>query len=244
MPTLEELPSITAVLSTGIPTLHHVPKALRDRWARLLHSLLREVCESPFVDSGWVRLFMCCKCLLASPAAGHRLRWRKILKLVWSCMVRWEEGGIPKLWSDAVSGACKLIKRQQAQTVGVSQKSHNICRAKFAVQEGRYWKAIQALTSAGLADVSEDVVGGNVGKTPSVATGQPSSMSCTTTVLNEVIVRKGVLSFLRGSAPGPSGLRPSHLREATTCPLPNLADQLLSTLSRFVNLLASAGQVP
>lgn len=42
---------------------------------------------------------------------------------------------------------------------------------------------------------------------------------------------------------GPSGLRPSHLRDAVACPSPNRADQLLTSLTRFVNLLA-AGQTP
>ena len=88
LPIPEELPSINTVLSTNIPILHHVPKALCDCWARLIQSLLREVCESISVESGWVRLFMCCKCLLASLAAGHCLKWRRILKLVRSCMAR------------------------------------------------------------------------------------------------------------------------------------------------------------
>ena len=56
-------------------------------------------------------------------------------------------------------------------------------------------------------------------------------------------VRKGVLSFPHGSAPGPSALRPSHLREAVRCPSPDQADRLLAALTNVVNLLA-AGQAP
>ena len=51
------------------------------------------------------------------------------------------------------------------------------------------------------------------------------------------------MSFPNGSAPGPSGLRPSHLKEAVKCRSPDKAGQLLSTLTRFVNLLA-AGKAP
>ena len=159
-------------------------------------------------------------------------------------MVRWKEGGIPELWSDAVSEACKLIKRRQAQTAEVSQKSHSICGMKFAVQEECFRKAIQALTSAGLADVSEDVVGEMREKHPQLPLVNPSPGPVPPpTILNKAIIRKGVLSLPQGSAPGFSGLRPSHFRKATTCPLPDLADQLLSTLARFVNLFAS-GQMP
>ena len=51
------------------------------------------------------------------------------------------------------------------------------------------------------------------------------------------------MSFPNGSAPGPSGLRPSHLREAVQCPSPDHANWFLSSLTRFVNLLA-AGKAP
>ena len=44
-------------------------------------------------------------------------------------------------------------------------------------------------------------------------------------------------------APGPSSLRPSHLREAVACPSPDRAHEMLSALTKFINLLA-AGQVP
>ena len=243
-PTPQERPSINTVLSTDIPTLHHVPKALRDRWARLLHSLFCEVCESPLAESGWVKLFMCCKCVMASPAVGYRLRWREILKLIRSRMARWEEGDGSKLWSEAVSEAGKLVKRRQAQTVGVSQKSHNIRKAKSAVQEGRYRKAIQNLTSAGVAEASEAVVREMRAKHPqSPPVNPPLGPVPSPIILHDAIVRKSVLSFPRGSAPGPSGLRPSHLREAITCPSPDLAEQFLSSLTKFVNLLAS-GQAP
>ena len=47
----------------------------------------------------------------------------------------------------------------------------------------------------------------------------------------------------RARLPGPSGLRSSHLREAVRCPSTDNANQLLSSLTRFANLLA-AGQAP
>ena len=149
-----------------------------------------------------------------------------------------------ELWSEAVSEACKLIKRRQARFRGVSQRSHNIRRVKSAVQEGRYRKAIRTLTSARVADISEDVVREMRAKHPqSPPVNPPLGPAPPPIILHNAIVRKGVLSFPRGSAPGPSGLRPSHLREAITCPSPDLAEQFLSSLTRFANLLAS-GQVP
>ena len=61
--------------------------------------------------------------------------------------------------------------------------------------------------------------------------------------ISESVVRKGVKSFPNGSSPGPSGLCPSHLREAVGCPSPDQANQLLVALTRFINCLAS-GRAP
>ncbi len=61
--------------------------------------------------------------------------------------------------------------------------------------------------------------------------------------LAESTVLKCVKSFPPGSAPGPSGLRPSHLFETVLCPSPDLAAKSLFSLSCLVNLLAS-GHVP
>ena len=61
--------------------------------------------------------------------------------------------------------------------------------------------------------------------------------------LTESVVVRGVKSFPNGSAPGPSGLRPSHLREAVGCPSPDRSNRLISSLTAFINALAS-GQTP
>ena len=71
----------------------------------------------------------------------------------------------------------------------------------------------------------------------------PSRPASPPLILSESVVKRGVRSFPNGSAPGPSGLRPSHLREAVCCPSPDRAALVLSLLTKFLNLLA-AGQKP
>ena len=61
--------------------------------------------------------------------------------------------------------------------------------------------------------------------------------------LSDSAVQRGARSFPTGSAPGPSGLRPSHLKEAVGCPSPDQANRFLTCLTRFVNLL-TAGRTP
>ena len=154
---------------------------------------------------------MLAKCVLACPAAGHRLRWREILRLVMSRIQRWLAGDLVALWSEAVAEGQFLSRHAQSSSPS-SQLSRNIKRAKLAVQDGQYSKAIKTLTSVGLATPSAEVLQEMPVKHPQIAppTLPPGSVPPSTTV-TESVVRKGVRSFSNGSAPGPSGLHPSHL---------------------------------
>ena len=62
-------------------------------------------------------------------------------------------------------------------------------------------------------------------------------------VSTEDVVGALRLSFPTGSAPGPSGLRANHLKEAVFCPSLNKANNALLCLTRVVNLLC-AGKAP
>lgn len=73
------LPSISTILQASIATLQHVPKGACDHWAKVLSGCLSSVVKYPADISGWSKIFMLAKCVLASPSAGHRLRWREIL---------------------------------------------------------------------------------------------------------------------------------------------------------------------
>ena len=188
---------------------------------------------------------MLAKCVLASPSAGHRLRWREILRLVKSRIDRWLAGDLAALWSEAAVEGRSLSRRcQPSAASAASQRSSNIRRAKLAVQDGQYSKAIKFLASDGLATPSAEVLQEMLMKHPQSAPPKlPSGPVPPPASITESVVRRGVRSFPNGSAPGPSGLRPSHLREAIGCPSPDQAASLLASLTRFVNLLA-AGRAP
>uniref|UniRef100_A0A1X7SDZ4 Reverse transcriptase domain-containing protein n=1 Tax=Amphimedon queenslandica TaxID=400682 RepID=A0A1X7SDZ4_AMPQE len=53
------------------------------------------------------------------------------------------------------------------------------------------------------------------------------------------VVSKSVLSFPPDSAPGPTGLRPNHLKEGIRCPSPSTAANFLLRLTQFTSLLTS-----
>ena len=112
------------------------------------------------------------------------------------------------------------------------------------MQDAQYSKAIKALTSDGLAIPSSEVISEMLNKHPQAPPPSlPTDPLPSPTKLPVSAIMRGVKSFPCGSAPGPSGLRPSHLREAVGCPSPDRANSVLSSLTRFTNLLA-AGQSP
>ena len=144
-------------------------------------------------------------------------------------------------FAEAVSAGCSLSKRCPVDS---SQRMCNIRRAKSAVQDGQYRKAIKALTSGGLASPCKEVLREMLSKHPQGTVPHlPPGLVPPSAILHESAIRKGVMSFPNGSAPGPSGLRPSHLKEAVQCQSPDHANRLLTSLTNFVNLLA-AGRAP
>ena len=185
---------------------------------------------------------MLAKCVLASPAAGHRLRWREILQRVKSRLQRWVDGDLAALWSEAMDDGKSLSSRKECSASASS--NNNIRRAKLAVQNGQYSKAIKALTSVGLATPSPEVLKEMLNKHPQAPPpALPTGSVPPPAILRDSAILRGVKSFPNGSAPGPSGLRPSHLREAVGCPSPDRANLALTSLTSFINLLA-AGQAP
>ncbi len=89
-PPLSALPAQPTIPKSHVPTLQHVPKGARDSWALALSSCLRSVVRNPDEPSQWSHLFILAKCVLASPAAGQRLRWREIMKRVKSRLLSWD----------------------------------------------------------------------------------------------------------------------------------------------------------
>ena len=208
---VSSLPSVSDIMQAKVPTLQHVPKGAIDKWAKVFSACLSDVCNNPEDDCTWARVFMAAKCLLYSPPSGHRLRWREILKLVKSRIDRWLAGDLAALWSEAVSGGQSLLKRTGSSRESY-QRNHHIRRAKQAVQDGQYRKAIEALSSNGRAPPSSDIQNEMLLKHPQTAPPTlPSGPVPPPITLSESGVLKGARSFPKGSAPGPSGLRPSHI---------------------------------
>ena len=66
------LPDFPTILLTHIPTLKHVPKGARNKWASILSSCLSSVCEEPTDISCWKSIFWLLSAYLPArpPATG------------------------------------------------------------------------------------------------------------------------------------------------------------------------------
>ncbi len=142
-----------------------------------------------------------------------------------SRLQRWADGDLVSLWSEALEDARSLAKRQSRFSAPTSTR--NSRRARHAAQVGRYSKAIQALTSDGLASPSPEILQEMRKKHPQAPPPSvPLDPVPSPAILSEPAVLKGVRSFPNASVPGPSGLHPSHLQEAIRCPSPDCISSL------------------
>ena len=71
----------------------------------------------------------------------------------------------------------------------------------------------------------------------------PSTPAPSPITISEGEVVKAIRSFPSGTAPGPSGLRANHLKEAVFCPSPDRAASTLQALCKVINFLCS-GKAP
>ena len=241
------LPDWCSIFSHYSPVIHHVPKGARNAWARLVFDTFSAINEDFSNPDPWCRLFMLPRCVLSNPANGNRLRWRELLNIVRSRIKRWQSNEVLDLWSDFLTGKGK-INHQNRVPKKLSHpdrlRASNARRAKRAVEAGQYRKAIQALTSEGLAPASSETLAEMLAKHPSGSLPPtPSSPPPPPPNIEAGEIIRALRSFPGDSAPGPSLLRASHIKEAVFCPSPLLGDKVLQAITITVNHL-SAGLAP
>ena len=186
------------------------------------------------------------RCILANPTRGGRTQWRVTQALVKSRIRRWRAGDFMELWSEVLAEEERHThkKSKKKKTPLETQRKSNARRARQAIGEGRYRKAIQALSSGGLAQVTPEVMEQMLAKHPQPPPPLiPPDPTPPPPNISDQDVLRALKSFPGGSAPGPSSLRANHLKEAVSCPSPDRADQATRALAGVVRLL-SAGRAP
>ena len=160
---------------------------------------------------------------------------------------RWQAGDFSELWDETLAEANKHSRKKKKthkKPPLETLRKANARRARRAVEDGQYRKAIQSLSSGGLANVTSEVLEEMLAKHPKAPPPTiPPDPTPHPPTISEQEVLKALKSFPSASAPGPSGLRPNHLKEAIFCPSPDRAAQITRALSEVVRLLC-AGRAP
>jgi hypothetical protein len=112
------------------------------------------------------------------------------------------------------------------------------------MEEGQFRKAAQALTSEGVADASASLDEMRKKHPAAPIPALPPQPGPRPMQFSSEQVKKAISSFPQGTAPGPSRLRASHLKEAIGMRSQEQNDSTLSAITRVVNLLANGSCPP
>ena len=161
-----ELPSMDDLQTTTVTTLKWCPKAARGEFARELASVLNRIKAQPDRVGNWVLQAMFARCILPAgrgPRAGDAYSQARLVR---ERLRRWRAREFSQLWDEAVEltrvrprqgrprKRGRPGRRRQQQEEEESQAKKNAERATTLAQDGQYTKALQALTSAGMASHS------------------------------------------------------------------------------------------
>ena len=118
---------------------------------------------SPPLVSCWCKLFMC-----VSKPSQH---WSDTLKLVESQIQKWKEGRLIKLWDDvraSMRGLVFCTARVRSNSTSAKHLCHcNTRRARQAMADDQYKRAVQSLTSMGFTLPTAEVLNEMLAKHPS-----------------------------------------------------------------------------
>ena len=245
LPAAEELPSLEELHTTLVPTLKWCPRGARGDLARELASLWHRMADNPGEIRLWALESMFSRAILPAgrgPRAGDGCSQSRLVR---ERLRRWRAGEYSQLWEEAKALTKEHRPRGRRGRVHEpenSQEKRNAERATTLAQEGQYTRALQALTSAGMAPQSRATQDTMKGKhPPSPGPLQPSPTTAHPQLtFSQLEVEKAARRFRRGSAPGPSGMRPEHIL-VTLQAAPGRRDKALQGLTRLTNVMAGGG---
>ena len=157
LPPGDQLPDMEELHNTLVPTLKWCPKAARGEFARELASLWYRLSENPREVRLWCLETMFSRAILPAgrgPRVGDAYSQARLVR---ERLRRWRQGEYRQLWEEAKD----LTKEQrrprgrqgrarQQEEEGAQQK-RNAERATTLAQDGQFTRALQALTSSGMA---------------------------------------------------------------------------------------------
>ncbi len=256
-PCPEFKPSFEEIMGAQVPTMRHLPSGCRHEFADLLGQLLLRVARSTTWEAAYA-LICLPKLVLGTGNRRGRQHVKQVQLTVSRRLRMFAEGRVAELWAEATARLPKGTKPKTRAGEAAGEKANDldlpasvVATIKGLVEEGALSKAAKQLISRGLADASDPAVNSKLRDLhpdgPPVVLGTaelPMQMPAGEELEQEEwekLVKLAVSRFPPGSAAGPSGLRPSHLKECLR--RSGMESCVVQGLSAFTQA-AAAGSLP
>ena len=244
MPDLTKLPSLDEIFRVKKSVITWVPPSACTDFSREFTSIIEKLSGDMNNIGLWKLFFMLPTCILSS---NHKRTRRPgdltLTQTIKSKCQRWRKGEADLLWLEAVAKTRQPRGRQPRKQSATSQQEWNCKRAAKLTSEGQLHKAIQTLTSPGLAAATAT----NLQKMEELHPDSPIPAERHTDVqqirLSCDDIKHAVMGIRSGTAGGPDGHKISFYKAAIGDSAPGRREKALVYLTRFCNAIAS-GSVP
>ena len=224
-------PTIDEVLRARLSTARQIPNPCRRDFAHLLGQALVTLAEEPTWEATYQLMTLAKLTLWVAPQKGSahprhlQLEIQRRFRL-------FEDGAYDTLRTEATLGMkpdgtrprTRLATRQQQDTTLEDLPQQTVDTIRGLVEEGAFSKAAKHLISEGLADVDDPEVATKLrdlhprgspvklGEDEELPASIPAEYGYVEADWEQQALR-AIASFPPGSAPGPNGLRPAHLKD-------------------------------
>ena len=242
----------------GAPILKRLPKGVRPSASTVLQHLIQTVVRDPQTSDHWGRLFSFAPACFVRPGRGGKSR--NLTSLVKRQIEAFDSGASG---FDTPRASDIPVRKHAATRKGVSEAEQVARRASVKLEEGDVKGAIRLLSSRDtLAPATQATLTSLRSLHPPVPLDRRPAPTTLTAPLQATpqAVLAAITSFPHGSAGGPDGLRPQHLKDLLDGVRGNVgtvsgeggtsgsgpgptANPLLEAITDLVNLLLS-GEVP
>jgi hypothetical protein len=245
---------IWEVLGCKAATVRHIPAGVQSAWCRAQAAALDRFCDTPSESTLWGVLAMPKLVLRQVPLKGRHAK-AHLADIMINRILAFERGEWAALWSslqdELQPPGVESRSAKKARGNNPEARDAAVRRAHVALSEGSPGKALQQLLSPGIHDVREPAVWEALRKlhpqgvpldTAQVpAAVDPDLGDTDVSGFWEPLVRDAIFSFPRSTAPGPSGLRASHLQDSVR--RPGRGAPLVAALARLAHMW-SHGLIP
>ncbi|CAE7571396.1 unnamed protein product [Symbiodinium natans] len=227
------LPTLAAIQSARTSTLRHIPMAARHAWNQVLTRALAAVAHRNDVAT-WLELLMLPQCVLCAPGRGGRRHRKAAAAFTLDRLQRWQEGERLSLWESRP-------RRRPPRSGPLTPEERRDIATSWG-REGFDRKACAALMSKGLCPQTEETARALAALHPHRPLPSTPAMGDLPVppALAPELVARCLRAFPVETAPGPTGLRVQHLRDACVA---GGGDSFMAQLADVVNLMAQ-GRAP